>query len=154
MKSLFFPCETVDLCDEFLMTFFFWCNSKLSWWNCRNFLKFIRNKISLIESKVTWKNLDCRYFSTSRTFDDLKVQQFLNISSTGIAVASKNVVICGRSKNVGLAVAMVLHSDQNSPLPGYGATVTVCHKDTPQKELEEHLKKADIIVTSMGKYDI
>ena len=36
----------------------------------------------------------------------------------GIETVGKNVVVAGRSKNVGLPIAMLLHTDQNHERPG------------------------------------
>lgn len=39
-----------------------------------------------------------------------------------IETYSKNVVVCSRSKNIGVPLAMLLHSDENNDLPGLEAT--------------------------------
>jgi len=58
-----------------------------------------------------------------------------------ISVAGKNVVIINRSKLVGRPLyAMMINAD---------ATVTTCHSKT--KNLEEETKKADILVTAVGR---
>lgn len=44
-------------------------------------------------------------------FTKLSDQQFLIL---GENLAGKKAVICGRSKHVGLPIAMMLHSNQNS----------------------------------------
>ncbi|ENN75943.1 bifunctional methylenetetrahydrofolate dehydrogenase/cyclohydrolase, mitochondrial isoform X2 [Dendroctonus ponderosae] len=62
----------------------------------------------------------------------------------------KNVVVCGRSKNVGLPIAILLHSDANNELPGCEATVTICHRHTPPEELAFFAKRADIIISATG----
>lgn len=59
-------------------------------------------------------------------------------------------MVCGRSKNVGLPIAMLLHSDANNSIPGHEATTTICHRNTPPEQLVEHVKKADIVVTATG----
>lgn len=59
----------------------------------------------------------------------------------GIDVASKHVVIVGRSNLVGKPMAlMMLNKD---------ATVTVCHSKT--KDLENYTRMADILVVAVGK---
>ena len=63
------------------------------------------------------------------------------IKSTGVKIAGKNAVVVGRSNIVGKPVAMML-LEKN-------ATVTICHSRT--KNLEEHTKKADILVAAVGK---
>ncbi|XP_044759517.1 bifunctional methylenetetrahydrofolate dehydrogenase/cyclohydrolase, mitochondrial isoform X2 [Coccinella septempunctata] len=62
----------------------------------------------------------------------------------------KNVVVCGRSKNVGLPMAMLLHSDYRNELPGLEATVTLCHRNTPPEELIHFTKRADVIISATG----
>ncbi|CAH2049210.1 unnamed protein product, partial [Iphiclides podalirius] len=63
----------------------------------------------------------------------------------------RNAVVVGRSKNVGMPIAMMLHSDghHDSGL-GMDATVTVCHRYTPPEQLEVFCRSADIIVTATG----
>ncbi len=62
-----------------------------------------------------------------------------------IPVKSKNVVIIGRSKEVGMPLANLLMLKKE-----YGnATVTVCHSKT--KEIKKITKKADILIAAMGK---
>lgn len=77
--------------------------------------------------------------------------KILFIFRTGIDTFGKNVVVCGRSKNVGLPIAMLLHSDKNYSMPGYEATTTICHRNTPPEQLAEHVKRADIVVSATGK---
>lgn len=68
-----------------------------------------------------------------------------------IETHGRNAVVIGRSKNVGLPTAMMLHSD-NSHENGLGmdATVTICHRYTPPEQLVKHCREADIIVTATG----
>lgn len=58
-----------------------------------------------------------------------------------ISVASKHVVIVGRSDLVGKPMAMMLLNRD--------ATVTVCHSKT--KNLEEYTRMADILVVAVGR---
>ncbi|XP_014204448.1 bifunctional methylenetetrahydrofolate dehydrogenase/cyclohydrolase, mitochondrial [Copidosoma floridanum] len=67
-----------------------------------------------------------------------------------IPTFGKNAVVIGRSKHVGLPIALLLHSDGNDELPGLDMTTTVCHRFTPRAELERYTKLADIIVVSAG----
>ncbi|CAH2229237.1 jg6744 [Pararge aegeria aegeria] len=61
----------------------------------------------------------------------------------------RNAVVVGRSKNVGLPIAMMLHSDKNHDSGlGMDATVTICHRHTPPAQLELHCRNADIIITA------
>lgn len=66
----------------------------------------------------------------------IKMLEFYKIS-----VAGKNVVVIGRSNIVGKPLAvMLLNRD---------ATVTVCHSKT--RELKTHTRKADILISAVGK---
>ncbi|XP_052742379.1 bifunctional methylenetetrahydrofolate dehydrogenase/cyclohydrolase, mitochondrial isoform X3 [Bicyclus anynana] len=68
-----------------------------------------------------------------------------------IETFGRNAVVVGRSKNVGLPIAMMLHSDKNHDSGlGMDATVTVCHRYTPPELLQQHCRNADIIVTATG----
>ncbi|XP_006006556.1 bifunctional methylenetetrahydrofolate dehydrogenase/cyclohydrolase, mitochondrial isoform X1 [Latimeria chalumnae] len=72
------------------------------------------------------------------------------IKRTGIPTLGKNVVVAGRSKNVGMPIAMLLHTDGRHERPGGDATVTISHRYTPKDQLREHTKLADIIVAAAG----
>lgn len=72
------------------------------------------------------------------------------IKRTKIDTFGKNIVVCGRSKNIGLPLALILHSDKNNELPGMEATVTMCHRNTPAKQLEMFTKSADIVISATG----
>ncbi|CAH2087560.1 unnamed protein product [Euphydryas editha] len=68
-----------------------------------------------------------------------------------IETYGRNAVVVGRSKNVGMPIAMMLHSDGNHDSRlGMDATVTICHRYTPPEQLELHCRNADIIVTATG----
>lgn len=62
----------------------------------------------------------------------------------------KSVVVVGRSKNVGMPIAMLMHSDGKNQKSAMDATVTICHRYTPLKELAKYCKLADIIITATG----
>ncbi|XP_072289206.1 bifunctional methylenetetrahydrofolate dehydrogenase/cyclohydrolase, mitochondrial-like [Eucyclogobius newberryi] len=72
------------------------------------------------------------------------------IKRTGIPTLGKNVVVAGRSKNVGMPIAMLLHTDGQHERPGGDATVTISHRYTPKEKLCQHTKIADIIVAAAG----
>jgi len=55
----------------------------------------------------------------------------------------KNVVIINRTEIVGLPLHLMLTKK------GIDCTVTMCHSKTP--DLKEHTKKADIVITAIGK---
>ncbi|RMB91075.1 hypothetical protein DUI87_32673 [Hirundo rustica rustica] len=54
------------------------------------------------------------------------------IQRTGIPTLGRNVVVAGRSKNVGMPIAMLLHTDGSHERPGGDATVTISHRYTPK----------------------
>ncbi|XP_003974934.1 bifunctional methylenetetrahydrofolate dehydrogenase/cyclohydrolase, mitochondrial [Takifugu rubripes] len=72
------------------------------------------------------------------------------INRTGIPTLGKNVVVAGRSKNVGMPIAMLLHTDGRHERPGGDATVTISHRYTPKEQLRQHTKIADIIIAAAG----
>ncbi|CAL8251448.1 unnamed protein product [Boreogadus saida] len=72
------------------------------------------------------------------------------IKRTGIPTLGKNVLVAGRSKNVGMPIAMLLHTDGRHERPGGDATVTITHRYTPIDQLRQHTKIADIIVAAAG----
>ncbi|MGH0164318.1 UNVERIFIED_CONTAM: hypothetical protein FKN15_046646 [Acipenser sinensis] len=68
----------------------------------------------------------------------------------GIPTLGKNVVVAGRSKNVGMPIAMLLHTDGRHERPGGDATVTISHRYTPKEQLRQHTQIADIVVAAAG----
>ncbi|XP_022218464.1 bifunctional methylenetetrahydrofolate dehydrogenase/cyclohydrolase, mitochondrial isoform X1 [Drosophila obscura] len=68
-----------------------------------------------------------------------------------IATHGRNAVVVGRSKNVSLPLAILMHSDGKNATKALDATVTICHRYTPPKELAKHCRQADIIVVAVGK---
>jgi len=63
------------------------------------------------------------------------------LSEYGIEVEGKQAVVLGRSVDVGRPMAALLLNAN--------ATVTICHSKTAN--LEEHIKKADILVSAIGR---
>ncbi len=63
------------------------------------------------------------------------------LEENNIEISGKEVVVIGRSNNVGKAVAIMLLNRN--------ATVTVCHSRT--KDLAFHTKRADIIIVAIGQ---
>lgn len=63
------------------------------------------------------------------------------IKSTGLDLNGKEAVVIGRSNIVGKPMAMLLLREN--------CTVTICHSRT--KNLEEHTRRADILVAAVGK---
>ncbi|KAB0388697.1 hypothetical protein E2I00_004142, partial [Balaenoptera physalus] len=72
------------------------------------------------------------------------------IQRTGIETFGKNVVVVGRSKNAGMPIAMLLHTDGEHERPGGDATVTIAHRYTPKEQLKIHTLLADVIVVAAG----
>ncbi|KAK7201158.1 C-1-tetrahydrofolate synthase, cytoplasmic [Novymonas esmeraldas] len=61
----------------------------------------------------------------------------------GIVVAGKRAVVLGRSNIVGAPVAALLLREN--------ATVTVVHSGTPEADVADYLRSADIVVAAMGR---
>uniref|UniRef100_G1KL48 methenyltetrahydrofolate cyclohydrolase n=1 Tax=Anolis carolinensis TaxID=28377 RepID=G1KL48_ANOCA len=72
------------------------------------------------------------------------------IKRTGIPTFGRNVVVAGRSKNVGMPISMLLHTDGEHERPGGDATVTITHRYTPKDQLKIHTQLADIIIVAAG----
>uniref|UniRef100_A0A1B6C2H7 methenyltetrahydrofolate cyclohydrolase n=1 Tax=Clastoptera arizonana TaxID=38151 RepID=A0A1B6C2H7_9HEMI len=72
------------------------------------------------------------------------------IKRSGIQTLGKNAVVCGRSKNVGMPIAMLLHADGAGDTSAMDATTTICHRYTPPEQLAVFTKTADIIVSAAG----
>ncbi|XP_023568791.1 probable bifunctional methylenetetrahydrofolate dehydrogenase/cyclohydrolase 2 isoform X2 [Octodon degus] len=72
------------------------------------------------------------------------------IKRTGIETFGKSVVVVGRSKHVGLPIAMLLHTDGDHERPGGDATVTIAHRYTPREQLKTQTRLADIVVVAAG----
>ncbi|NWW39224.1 MTD2L cyclohydrolase, partial [Panurus biarmicus] len=69
---------------------------------------------------------------------------------TGIQTFGKNVLVAGRSKNVGMPISMLLHTDGEHERPGGDATVTITHRYTPKEQLKIHTQLADIVIVAAG----
>jgi len=72
------------------------------------------------------------------------------IKRTGVETFGKHAVVCGRSKNVGMPIAMLLHADGMGETSAMDATTTICHRYTPPDQLALLTRSADIIVTAAG----
>lgn len=80
-------------------------------------------------------------FISATPFGILLLLQHYKIETSG-----KNVVIIGRSNNVGTPLSILLSRNNNE----YGnATVTLCHSRT--KDLQSIAQKADILIAAIGK---
>lgn len=63
------------------------------------------------------------------------------LKAGGVELSGKEAVVIGRSNIVGKPVAILLLNED--------CTVTICHSRT--KNLKEHCKRADILITAIGK---
>jgi methylenetetrahydrofolate dehydrogenase (NADP+) / methenyltetrahydrofolate cyclohydrolase len=80
-------------------------------------------------------------FISATPFGILLLLQHYKIETSG-----KNVVIIGRSNNVGTPLSILLSRNNNE----YGnATVTLCHSRT--KDIQSIAQKADILIAAIGK---
>lgn len=78
----------------------------------------------------------------------LGVQELLKRSQ--IDTFGKCAVVVGRSKNVGMPMAMLMHADGRNDTCAMDATVTICHRFTPAEKLKQHCLMADIIISATG----
>lgn len=62
----------------------------------------------------------------------------------------KNAVVVGRSKHIGLPIALQLHADGKDYPGALDMTTTICHRHTPHTELEKFTKLADLVVVATG----
>uniref|UniRef100_A0A7N5JA47 Tetrahydrofolate dehydrogenase/cyclohydrolase NAD(P)-binding domain-containing protein n=1 Tax=Ailuropoda melanoleuca TaxID=9646 RepID=A0A7N5JA47_AILME len=67
-----------------------------------------------------------------------------------IPTLGKNVAVAGRSKNVGMPIAVLQHTDVTREHSGGNATVTISHQYTPKEQLKKHTVLADIVVSAAG----
>lgn len=67
-----------------------------------------------------------------------------------IETFGKNAVVVGRSKHVGLPIALLLHADGKGETGALDMTTTICHINTPHTELEKYTKLADLVVVAAG----
>ena len=65
------------------------------------------------------------------------------LDNYNIPIEGKHAVVIGRSNIVGKPMAQMLLNRN--------ATVTICHSYTPENELNEIIKTADIVVSAVGK---
>ncbi|XP_076648995.1 bifunctional methylenetetrahydrofolate dehydrogenase/cyclohydrolase, mitochondrial-like [Halictus rubicundus] len=67
-----------------------------------------------------------------------------------IETFGKNAVVVGRSKHVGLPIALLLHSSGEDEIGALDMTTSICHRHTPKTELTKFTKLADLVVVSTG----
>jgi methylenetetrahydrofolate dehydrogenase (NADP+) / methenyltetrahydrofolate cyclohydrolase len=82
-----------------------------------------------------------RSFLPATPFGILRLLEHYNIETSG-----KHCVVIGRSQIVGTPMSILMSRDG---YPG-NATVTLCHSRT--KDLTEHVKTADIIISAVGRF--
>uniref|UniRef100_A0A2K5QZB9 methenyltetrahydrofolate cyclohydrolase n=1 Tax=Cebus imitator TaxID=2715852 RepID=A0A2K5QZB9_CEBIM len=58
--------------------------------------------------------------------------------------------LAGGLKNVGMPIAMLLHTDRAHEHPRGDATVTISHRYTPKQQLKKHTILADIVISAAG----
>ncbi len=85
-----------------------------------------------------------RFFAKARIGSCTALAVMALIESTHEAIAGKEAVVVGHSEIVGRPVGMLLLDAL--------ATTTICHVGTHQaQKLEEHVRRADILVVAVGK---
>ncbi|XP_033217911.1 bifunctional methylenetetrahydrofolate dehydrogenase/cyclohydrolase, mitochondrial isoform X3 [Belonocnema kinseyi] len=72
------------------------------------------------------------------------------IQRTKVDTFGKNAVVIGRSKHVGLPIALLLHSDSKGVSGALDMTTTICHRHTPPEELKKFTRLADVVVAAAG----
>ncbi|XP_076634969.1 bifunctional methylenetetrahydrofolate dehydrogenase/cyclohydrolase, mitochondrial-like isoform X1 [Colletes latitarsis] len=70
------------------------------------------------------------------------------IIRSNIDTVGKNAVVIGRSKHVGLPIALLLHASGKGN--GLNMTTTICHRHTPHTELKKYTKMADLVIAATG----
>ncbi|CAB0002437.1 unnamed protein product [Nesidiocoris tenuis] len=69
----------------------------------------------------------------------------------GLDYCGKRAVVIGRSKHVGLPIAILLHSsEQYGDIEGLNMTTTIAHRHTPRNTLIELSSSADVLVSAAG----
>jgi methylenetetrahydrofolate dehydrogenase (NADP+)/methenyltetrahydrofolate cyclohydrolase len=85
-----------------------------------------------------------RFFARARIGSCTALAVMELIESTGVDVTGKDAVVVGHSEIVGRPVSMLLLDKL--------ATTTICHVGTDRAgRLEEHVRRADILVVAAGK---
>ena len=85
-----------------------------------------------------------RFFAKSRIGSCTALAVMELIEATGVALEGKDAVVVGHSEIVGRPVSMLLLDKL--------ATTTICHIGTDRAgRLEEHVRRADVLVVAVGK---
>ncbi|KAG8234446.1 hypothetical protein J437_LFUL014192 [Ladona fulva] len=122
---------------------------------------YVRNKMKAA-SKVGIASTTERYPSSITEQQLLEEVEALNtdggvdgiLVQVSIETFGKHAVVCGRSKNVGMPIAVLLHADGMGETSAMDATTTICHRYTPPDLLAMLTKTADIIIAAAGKQDM
>lgn len=94
----------------------------------------------VLEEVSQYKDVDA--FSSNKAFNSCTADGVIDLLIYNeIPIHGRDVVVIGRSDNVGKPMALTLLD--------YDATVTICHSKTPY--LSSHCKKADIIISATGQ---
>jgi len=72
------------------------------------------------------------------------------LKRSNIETFGKRALVCGRSKNVGMPMAMLLHTDHRHERPGGDCTVIQTHRYTPASDLKLYAQTCDIIIAAAG----
>ncbi|XP_012275956.1 bifunctional methylenetetrahydrofolate dehydrogenase/cyclohydrolase, mitochondrial [Orussus abietinus] len=72
------------------------------------------------------------------------------ISRSNIETKGKNAVVIGRSKHVGLPIALLLQGDGKGQVGALDMTTTICHRYTPHEELKKYTQLADVVISAVG----
>jgi len=72
------------------------------------------------------------------------------IKRSGIETRGKTALVAGRSKNVGMPMGILLHTDHTHERPGMDATLIQTHRHTPREELKRLALGSDIVVAAAG----
>ncbi|XP_014599356.1 PREDICTED: bifunctional methylenetetrahydrofolate dehydrogenase/cyclohydrolase, mitochondrial isoform X1 [Polistes canadensis] len=76
------------------------------------------------------------------------------IVRSNVETFGKHAVVIGRSKHVGLPIALLLHADGAGETGGLDMTTTICHINTPSEQLKQMTRLADIVVVAVGIPDL
>ncbi|XP_078047236.1 bifunctional methylenetetrahydrofolate dehydrogenase/cyclohydrolase, mitochondrial [Augochlora pura] len=72
------------------------------------------------------------------------------IVKSKIDTFGKTAVVVGRSKHVGLPIALLLHSSGKGKIGALDMTTTICHRHTSKTDLAKFTKLADLVVVATG----
>ncbi len=86
-------------------------------------------------------NLGRLFLGANRLIPCTPASVMAHLHSTGIDLKGKEAVVIGRSDIVGKPLALLLLQEH--------VTVTICHSAT--LNLEEHVKRADIVIAAIGR---